>query len=66
MKDFKSQLLDRLQKTALNMLKLSFLSWLVGIFLIFKKIIPCNNIVEFGFFSACLICSAGIAKRLKK
>lgn len=65
MKDFKSQLLDRLQRTFLIMLKPSFLSWVAGTIMIVYKILPCNSAIDYGIFSAALICSPAIVKKLR-
>jgi hypothetical protein len=61
---FREQLLIRLQKTFLAMLKLSFLSWVVGVALIWKGIVPCKSIWEFALFTGAVILPA-VAKRLR-
>lgn len=63
---FRFILLRRIQKTFLTFLKPSFLSWLAGTIMIANEILPCNNAIEYGIFSAALICSPAIVKRFKK
>lgn len=64
MKTFKQRFIERIQRTVLAILKPGFLSWVVGVILMSKKIIPCNSAIEFGVFTAGLIFSVGMTKKL--
>jgi len=54
----------RIQKTILTIFKPGFLSWMVGTYLIIKGYIPCNSATEYGIFTAGLIFSVGMTKKL--
>jgi hypothetical protein len=54
----------RIQKTILAMMKPGFLSWVVGTYLIVKGHIPCNSATEYGIFTAGLIFSVGMTKKI--
>lgn len=66
MKDFGKQLKERWQKTLLEMGRLGFVTWIIGVLLMIAGVIPCNSATEFGIFTGGLIAAVGWNRKLSK